>query len=409
MAYNQKEQTHRVASPAIRHCMVVHNYYPLDETRVKRQAEALVNRGYEVDVICLRHGDEPSIDNVAGVTIHRLPVRRNKKRGPLAQLFEYLSFLVLAFLKLTALHRRQRYSVVQVHNLPDFLVFVALIPKLTGSRVILDIHDLMPEFYASRFNTTLASWPVRLVCWQEWLACRFADHVITVSDHWRQTLIKRGVPAQKCSVVMNVADERIFHASADTGYHAPNHTQFRLIYHGTIVERYGLDLAIQAIDQVRQDIPHIHLTILGKGEYVDTLIQMTQELQLNQHVTIYNEIRPPEELPAIIRRADVGIVPYRNDPFTDQLLPTKLMEYAALGLPAIAARTTAIDAYFRNTMVELFEPGDINDLAQCIRTLYTSPERLAELAAGSRKFNERYNWTKIGAAYVALVEQLNCR
>ena len=387
--------------------MVVHSYYPLDETRVQRQAEALVAGGVEVDVICLRHGDEPRVDSAAGVTVHRLPLRRNKKGGPPAQFLEYLAFLSLAFFKLTGLHLRQRYHVVQVHNLPDFLVFAALIPWLTGSRVILDLHDLMPEFYCAKFNTTLESWPVRFVRWQEQLSCRFAHYVITVSEHWRQALIRRGVPAYKCGVVMNVADESIFRWSVDARPRSSEVPDFRLIYHGTLPQRYGLDLAIQAIDQVRYDIPNIHLTILGQGESVDTLMQMIRERNLEHHVTLYNEIRPPEKLPELIRTADVGIVPYRNDLFTDSLLPTKLMEYAALGLPAIAARTTAIEAYFKNTMAEFFEPGDVSDLVRCIRFLYHSPERLAELAEGSRKFNERYNWTRIGADYVALVERLH--
>ena len=392
-----------------RHCMVVHAYYPLSETRVEREAQALIKHGYEVDVICLRDEGEPGIETEAGVNIYRLPVKRHKGRGLVVQLLEYLAFFVLVLAKLVILHRRRRYGIVQVHNLPDFLVFAALGPKLGGAKLILDLHDLMPEFYAARFNRSLTSWPVRLVLWQEQLSCRFADQVITVSEHWRETLIRRGVPAQKCGVVMNVADESIFHGPEARGSRSPNGSKFRLIYHGTLVQRYGLDLAIQAVDRVRQDIPDIHLTLLGKGEYVDTLIRMVQELHLNNHVAIYNEMRPAQELPEIIRAADLGIVPYRNDAFTDGLLPTKLMEYAALGLPAIAARTTAIETYFGNTMVELFEPGNVDDLAGRIRNLYQSPKRLAELAQGSRKFNERYNWTKIGAEYVALVEHLNHR
>ncbi len=391
-----------------RHCMVVHAYYPLGEPRVEREAQVLTRHGYDVDVICLRADGEPAAESVRGVTVYRLPVQRHKGRGLAVQLLEYLAFFVRAFAKLISLHGR-RYRVVQAHNLPDFLVFAALWPKLTGARVILDLHDLMPEFYASRFGSDLTSWPVRLVRWQERLSCRFADHVITVSEHWRQTLIKRGVPAHKCGVVMNVADERIFNVQADNTPRSPGQAQFRLIYHGTIVKRYGLDLAIQAVDRVRHEIPGIHLIILGRGDYVDALIQMTQGLNLNQHVTIVNDLRPSEELPGIIRTADLGVVPYRNDVFTDSLLPTKLMEYAALGLPAIAARTTAIEAYFSDTMAEFFEPGNVDDLAQCIRKLYKSPERLVELAQGSRKFNERYNWTKIGAEYVALVDRLSNR
>lgn len=393
-----------------RHCMIVLAVYPLGETRVQREAEALVNHGYEVDVICWRWSGEAAVDEHRGVRIYRekasFPVHLGPK-GTVAYNFPiYLHFCVAAAVRLTRLHKRRPYDTIQVHNLPDFLVFSALFPKLSGVPIILDLHDLMPEFYAGGLGHDGNSLLARLIRWQERLACRFADHVITVSEHWRQALIERGVPAHKCSVVMNVADEDIFHWSEAGRPRLPGKDGFRLIYHGTIVRRYGLDLALRAIAQVRHDIPNVHLTILGVGHDVSTLIQMSEELDLGNHVTIYNELRPAEELPEIIRTADVGIVPYRDDVFTDGLLPTKLMEYAALGLPAIASRTTAIEAYFSDTMVEFFEPGDVDDLARCIRMLYKNPERLTELAQGSKKFRQRYNWPTQSAEYVRLVERL---
>lgn len=386
--------------------MVVHAYYPLGETRVERQARALVQQGYAVDVLCLRDDGEPRQESADGITIYRLPVQRHKGRGVGVQFLEYLAFFFLAMVKLTGLHWRARYRVVQAHNLPDFLVFATLFARLTGARAILDIHDLMPEFYAARFGTDLRHWAVRLVMWQEQLSCRFADHVITVSEHWRQTLIRRGVAAAKCSVVMNVADDSIFFPPATERPLPRDPNGLRLIYHGTLAERYGLDLAIRAIDRVKDEMPGAHLTILGQGEHVEELRRLIDELGLWRHVDLFNELRPAEELPAIIGEADLGVVPYHNDTFTDGLLPTKLMEYAALGMPAIASRTTAIEGAFGGTMVELFEPGDVEGLAACLRALYRDPARLNELRDGSRRFNERYNWPKIGGAYVALVGQL---
>lgn len=385
--------------------MVVHAYYPLGETRVQREAQALIARGFEVDVICLRYPGEPPNDVHDGVNVYRVPVRRHNSAGMFRQLLEYLSFFFLASLKLAYLHFRRRYDVIQVHNLPDFLIFASLIPKLAGARLILDLHDLMPEFYAARFHKTMDSWQLRLVRWQERVSCRFADHVITVSEHWRKTLILRGVAPQKCSVVMNVADPAVFHLPEDDADSLPQDGELRMVYHGIIVERYGLDLALQAIDKVRHDIPGIHLTIIGAGTFRRSIAQMVEELDLSSHVRLEG-FRPAEKLPSIIRTANLGIVPYRNDIFTDTLVPTKLMEYAALGMPAIAARTTAIQSLFQGTMVEFFEPGDVEDLVRCMRLLHRVPERLAALARASQEFNQRYNWQKTSSQYVDLVEQL---
>ncbi len=387
-----------------RHCMVVHAYYPVGETRVERQAQALLAQGTEVDLICLRFTGEPARATVDGVEVYRLPVKRHAG-GFIIRLFEYLSFFALAFVRLTTLYLQRRYDVVQVHNLPDFLVFVAIIPKLAGAQVILDLHDLMPEFYAERFQRSLDSLPVRLIRWQEWLSCRFADHIITVTELWRQALIERGQPAGKVTVVMNVADDRIFYRDAAS---APEDDgRFRLIYHGTLDQRYGLDLALRAINLVRQTAPEVHLTLHGGGEHRRTLVSLADELGLQDYVRFSTHFVPTAELPKLLRRAHLAIVPYRDGVFTGGILPTKLMEYAALGIPAIAAHTPAIAAYFDETMVQFFTPGDIDDLARCILALYSDRKRLAQLAQGADRFNQRYNWEKLGAEYVALVGRLS--
>jgi glycosyltransferase involved in cell wall biosynthesis len=388
-----------------RYCMVVHAYYPLGEVRVQREAEALLDEGYEVDVVCLRIPGELAIDSYHGANIYRLPVRRHKESGALIQLLEYLMFFGLAFFKLTMLHLRRGYDVIQVHSPPDYLVFAALVPKLTGCPVILDIHDLMPEFFASRFGVSRNSLPVKLVYWEERFACRFADHVITVTEHWRQSLVRRGVLARECSVLMNLADPRIFKRPVQTQSKLQNDHRFRLIYHGGIPQRYGLDMVLHAIARVRATIPGIHFTVIGQGEYLGELLNLTTELGLEEHVS-FERFMPVEELPAYIVTSDLAVVPYRNDVFTDELLPTKLMEYAALGVPTIASRTMGISAYFDETMVQFFTPGDVDGLVQCILELYRDRSRLAELARNITKFNERYNWSDQRTSYLQLVSRL---
>lgn len=397
---NSVESVHR------RHCMVVHAYYPLREPRVEREARALVSQGYQVDVICLRAEGEPPLANEDGVRVYRLPIKRHRGSGQAVQLLEYLAFFMLALTKLAALHRQRRYAVVQIHNLPDFLVFAGLVPKLTGARLILDIHDVMPEFYASRFGSDMTSWPVRLVRWQERLACRFADHVITVTDLWREALIGRGLPAQKVSVVMNVANDRFFRHAAPA---PPDTTRFKLLYHGTITHRYGVDLLLHALDRVRREVPHVQLTIHGVGEYRTTLLHLADQLQLGNCVQFSDHFVPTPELPQFIRQADLGIVPYRRDIFTDGILPTKLMEYVAVGVPVIAARTPVIADYFDDTMVQFFTPGDAEDLARCILALHADRQQLASFAHNADTFNQRYNWSAVSAGYIALVDRLQTR
>jgi glycosyltransferase involved in cell wall biosynthesis len=389
------------------HCMVVHAYYPLGEVRVEREAHALIDHGYEVDVICLKRSNDSSTEKINGVGIYRLPVSRHKKSGRIVQLIEYLFFFILSSLKLISLYFEKRYDCIQVHNLPDFLVFVGIIPKLFGARVILDIHDLMPEFYAASINGNLSSLPVRLIIWEEQISCRFADHVICVTENARQALTDRGVPPDKISIVMNVADSNIFYRLPNNESSNKKDTKFRLVYHGTFTKRYGVDLIIKAVDRVRNEIQEIHLTLIGGGEFRDGLIALTKELNLDDHIFFTPHLVLASELPDILRKCDVGIVPNHNDLFTDGLLPTKLLEYTALGIPVIAAETTTISTYFNKSMVMFFHPGDVSDLSAKIIELFRNPNLRLDLVNNSGKFNEQYRWEQIAADYVALVDRLN--
>lgn len=394
------------ALPRHRHCMVVHNYYPVGEPRVQRQTEALVSNGSAVDIICLRHPDEPAVEINGPIRIFRLPVYRDKKRGLAGQLLEYLAFFALAFFKLSQLYFPHRYQVIQIHNLPDFLVFTAILPRLMGTPVILDIHDLMPEFYASRFKSDLNSWPVRLIRLQEWLSCRFANRVITVSELWRQTLIQRGVSPTKCFVVMNVADDNIFKRTQPS---LRQNNSFHLLYHGTLTYRYGIDLALRALAQVRSEVPNIELTIHGRGEYLSALEKLVDELDLQDNVHFSTSLISIKELPNLLLSADVGLVPYRRDIFTDGILPTKLMEYAALGLPAIVARTPVIETYFNSDMVEFFEAGNVEALSRCILRLKHDSARRMTIAQNIGSFNYQHNWVNQRANYLAQIAMLTSK
>jgi glycosyltransferase involved in cell wall biosynthesis len=178
-----------------------------------------------------------------------------------------------------------------------------------------------------------------------------------------------------------------------------------MIYHGSLSQRYGIDLAIRALGLVRQQVP-AHLTIHSSGPLLNELQKLTADLGLGGDVHFSTRLIPAQELATMIRKADAGVVPYRRDEFTDGILPTKLMEYVALGIPVIAARTPAIEAYFDETMVEFFSPGDANDLALHILVLQADREKRERLVHGSQQFLRRYNWSQISADYVALVDRL---
>ncbi len=389
-----------LAQRSLRHCMIVDNSYP--DIRVEREARALVARGHEVDVICARLEDEPRHEVIDGVRVHRVPVRRQRGMGLRRQLTEYLSFGAWAAAELLRLQLRRRYDVVQAHNVPDFLVFAALPARLVGTQVMLDLHDLMPEFYASRFGGAMDGRMVRIVRWQERLSIGFADHILTVTDLWRDSLIARGVAPDKVDVVMNAPDETLFAPRPPTTGGKPPVT---VIYHGTLTHRYGIDLLVRAIDLARRRVP-LRLILHGRGEMLPQIESLVAELELQDVVSLSIALVPTAELARTIATADIGVVPNRNDVFTDGILPTKLMEYAALGVPAVVARSSATCAYFNDQMVRYVEAGDVNAMADAIVELANDPELRLRLATNAQEFTRAHPWTDEAARYVAIVERL---
>lgn len=390
----------------VRHCMVVYAAYPHLETRVQREAEALINNGHEVDLICPVYHDEPLLDHHQGVTIHRLSIPWERQTGLGKQLRTYFKFLTLASFKLTKLHLKKHFNVIQVHNLPDFLVFAAFLPKILGARVILDLHDLSPEFFQSYLKKSKRHWLVRLVFLQERLSCRFANHVITVSEIWRQSLIKRGVPAEKCSSVMNLADPRIYRPRTQEEVDARDSKTYRLFYHGDFSDRYDLDLVVKAVAELRSKIPPIQLVLVGGGRNEVQLKQLVSDLSLDETAVRFIGPAPAEQLYPLFTLADIGIVPLRNDVFSDLAMATKLMEFAVMGIPTIVSRNTAHSTYFDDNMVQFFTPSDYEDLKRSLLLVYENKKRREEITKGILKFNELHNWAKESAAYVGTVEHL---
>ena len=390
----------------------------LTDPRVRREAQALAERGDQVDFLCLRQpGVEPSVrwQMVQGVHLCYLPFNKYQGSSQIAYLLSYVFFLLVGAWWLTGLHLRRRYQLIQVHTMPDFLIFAALIPRLLGAKLILDMHDLTSDLYAVKFRSRLAQplvWGLRL---QERASAGLAHHVITVHEPYRQILIQRGIRPRKITVLMNVPDDRIFAMEIrETGklpaLKGPTEpTPFKLVYHGTIVARYGLDVMLRAVARLRASVPGLRLAIYGKGDDLPRLRDLSKTLGLDDIVYIHGKHVPTEELPHTLIQHDLAVVPNLSNPFTDYVLPTKLMEYAALGIPAVVARTPVVAQYFDDQMVRYFQPGSDAELAVAIAALANDPAARRALARTAHvRFTQQYNWTTMKLTYYAVADQL-CR
>lgn len=384
--------------------MVVHAYYPADP-RVRREAEALLEDGWAVDIICLRGRGERPTEDYGSAKVHRLPVRRHRGSGLAVYLIEYLVFFLLASLRVTWLHLQRHYDVVQVHNMPDFLVFTALLPQLLGARVVLDIHDLVPELYMLKFGGSQNHPIVRITRWVERKSTAFADHVITAGKPFRRRLTARNLPPDKVTVIMNSADPRLFRPVQRAETRFRKNGCLTLMYHGSLSERYGLDIAIKAVDRLRSKIPGLQFYIYGQGETADKLGRLIKELNLGEQVHLGGFI-PIDDIPELITAADLGVVSLRQNPFTDLAYPTKAFEYVVMGVPVIMARTGAVVELFGDIPDMFFQPEDVDDLAARILTLYQEPERMQQLLDAARRAYAPYAWESQRKEYLVLMHRL---
>ena len=388
----------------LRIAMVAYTYYRSDP-RVRREATVLAARGDQVEFFCLRAQGDPEEEWIDGVRVRHLRMERYRGGSALAYAGSYLRFFLLTLAELTASHFRAPYDLVHANNMPDFMAFTGLAPRLGGKALLLDIHDTMPEIYQGKFGVGAGHALIRLLKLQERLSGAFATHVLTSEHTKREALIEHGMDGDKIDVLLNLPDPAVFQRRAPA---EPSQSRdgFRLVFHGTLAERLGVDIALRSVAELKGEIPGLRFDLIGDGDHRPELLRLRTKLGLEEIVHFSDGMVPVESLPEMLLGADLAVIPTREEISTRYMLPTKLVEYAAIGIPAIVAPTHTIRYYFDESQVAFFKPGDHSSLAEGIRRLYTDPQRRHDLATAAARFFERYEWESHKRVYVDLVDRL---
>jgi glycosyltransferase involved in cell wall biosynthesis len=385
-------------------CILLQNHYETD-IRVRRKAEALVSAGYQVDVLAIRSSYSKSENyDLGGVNIYAVSL--SKKRGSRVRYaFEYLCFFFWALYKVSVLEHQKHYAVVDINNLPDFLVFACVYPKWKGAKLILDMHEITPEFYISKYRIKPDSWLVKILQFVEKISLNFVHHVININQPIEDLLVSRGLPPSKSTIVMNSVDEGFFKAASEAS--APTVASdpppnFVMMYHGTVTDIYGLDIAIEAFGIAHHNMPGAELWILGKGSEMNSLERLTRKLGLESKVRFVGLLLP-QQIPGWLKMCDVGILPTRQDVFLDLSFSSKLSEYIIMGKAVIASRLKTIRYYFSEDALAYFEPHDISDLARQMVDLYQNPARRIQLAKRAMSEYRPIRWGVMKQKYLKLV------
>ena len=381
--------------------MLAYTNYETDP-RVIRAAEAAVEAGFVVDFVALRRQGQPEVETVRGVRVLRVRQERYRGRHRLGYVWAYLTFFLRCALWSTWLYATRRYRVVHVNNMPDVLVFAVLVPRLLGARVILDIHDPMPETLGAKYGDDGRKLLYRMLLSMERLSVAFASKTVTVNDPVRdEILLKRGYDPNRIGVIANFADDRLFTVIPSS----PIEQHVRCVFHGTILRRYGLGTLVEAVSKIKYR-DKLRIRIIGEGDFSSTLRELIATHGVGDVIDFDNRVYPLHEIPKLLSDCHVGLVPLDVTPISDYALPLKLIEYTCLGLPSITVSSTAIRYYMHPDECLLFSPGDSQELADRLDLIAEDPTRLDAYRLRLPLARERMSWTREKAKYVEMLRAL---
>lgn len=382
--------------------MVSYSKY-LYDGRLHRYSRSLVKNGHHVDVIGLGFKKDLPVEVIDQVRIFRIQSRNFHESRPFSYFTNLITFFFKSFYCVTKMQQKMKYDVIHFHNIPDFGVFCTMIAKCSGAKVILDIHDLVPEFYMRKFNATENQAIIRFLRAVEKISCSYADHVITVTDLWKETLEKRSIQTDKCTVIMNTPIIDVFKPIPFVKH--KKDSSFQLSYHGNLAEQTGVDILLESLALLKEKIPNIFLQIIGEGRERVNLMEKTAAMGLEKRVK-FIPVLPVTELPNQMKNVHAAVDPKRDGVYAGETLSVKSMEYLGMQIPLIASKTKAAEYYFNDDEVCFFSPDNPDDLARAIMNLYTSETRRKQLHRNAKLFNNRYNWQMMSDRYIRLIESL---
>lgn len=382
--------------------MVHYSDFSVD-SRIQRQARALAERGDRVDCVCLNDDAEISV-GPGSIGLHRAAAGK-PRGGARAYLEGNARFLAGAARKVSILDRDSAFDLVEVHNMPDALVFAALRPKLRGAPLMLNFHDTFPELFSTLFDRPTSHPLVRLIRAEERISAALADGHIFVTEEARDLLRGRGIESKRTQVVMNTPDERVFGERRAASEPPSEGELLRVVYHGGLADRFGVETLVRAVALLRGRGEPIELDVYGAdAEAARRLAAFAAELA-PQGIRVAPQPTPVEEIPARLAEAHLGVVPTLHDDFTEMLLPVKLLEYVHMGLPVVASHLPVIERYFGDDLL-LAEPGNAASIAAAIEGVRADPEATKARAERASQRLAKIEWRQQRQGYLALIDDL---
>jgi glycosyltransferase involved in cell wall biosynthesis len=364
--------------------LVENSSYPHDY-RVRHEARALTDAGYQVTVIAPAQPKQRWHETIDGVHVYRYPAPRESS-GVIGYLFEYAYSTAALFILSALVYLREGFDVIHAANPPDTLVLVAAVYKLLGKRFVYDHHDLVPELYCTIFPDRGNGLIHRVLVVLEKLSLRYADHVIATNQSYKALEMERGgVPEECITIVRNGPDLKDWQVvEPDPDLRLRGKTIIG--YLGVMGFQDGVDYLLRAIHHLVHDLGRTDVfcvLIGGLGAAQPSLKQLAKQLGLNDYVWFTGFVSDAD-LQRYIATADICVDPDPSNPFNDRSTMIKMLEYMTEGKPIVAFDLPE-HRFTAQAAAIYVRPNDELEFARALAQLADDPERRRAMGVLARQ------------------------
>ena len=363
--------------------LLENNSYPGD-SRVKKEANSLTDAGYQVTVVCPTSPGLSKYEMIDGVRVYRYRVPPEVDNF-LGYVVEYGYAFIMGLIYTFYIAFRHGFDCIHSHNPPEIYVFIAMLFKPFGKKFVFDHHDLSPEVYNARSEEGGSKTVTKVLLWMERVTFRFADHVISTNQSYKEVAMTRGgVDPDNISIVRNGPNLNRFRP-VDPDPEIRAKADFIFGYAGDMEPQDGIDYLVRSLAILKNELGRddFFCVLMGDGGQRKPLTQLAQELGLENHLE-FTGYKFGEDFIRALAAADICLDPDPSNPFNDKSTMIKIPEYMSMEKPIVAFdlpehRRSAEDA------AVYVADNDEREFAKAILDLMNDPERRETMGKYGRK------------------------
>jgi glycosyltransferase involved in cell wall biosynthesis len=356
--------------------------------------EGELHEGYNNDWIHREHRD--SVEVIYTKTIPaasgNLPRRALK--------FIWFMFVSL----LVALRYTSPSAVVATSPQPLTGISAWFLARWNHAPFIFEVRDLWPEsvLAVSDFDNRLVIW---LLDWTVGFLYHRANRVVVLSQAFVDPITKRGISQSNIVYHPNGIDLDFYETGGEVDLAAGSKSisdgtddRFTVTYVGTIGRAHGLSIVLEAAQQ----LPDVQFLLVGDGAERETL----EERAVNLDNVVFTGLVPKEEVPGILRAADLALVHLKPREIFETVLPSKLLEAMAAGLPVVLGVRGEAERILTDADAGIsITPGDADELVTAVYTLQKDDRRRRRFANNGRRYVvKHFDWDTISMAYLETLD-----